>query len=181
MYRYARSRVATRDVAEDLVQDAFLAALQSRDRFENRATTRTWLLSILRRKIVDHYRRAAASRVAVEMEPTHNPDPIKDRFFTENGLWKADLASWNAPEQALDKREFWQAFDACVGRLPRSLASAFILRELESIPTRELRDILGVSESNLRVRLHRARLLLRSCLEQHWLDEPSSKTSKRTS
>jgi RNA polymerase sigma-70 factor, ECF subfamily len=69
LYRYARSRVGDRELAEDLVQDAFLAALESRDRFQGRATVRTWLLSILRHKIVDHYRRVAGSRPIVDCTP----------------------------------------------------------------------------------------------------------------
>ena len=69
LYRYARSRVGNRELAEDLVQDAFLAALQSRDRFQGRATVRTWLLSILRHKIVDHYRRVGGASPAIEADP----------------------------------------------------------------------------------------------------------------
>ncbi len=171
LYRYARSRVGNRDAAEDLVQDAFVAALQSRDRFQGRATVRTWLLSILRHKIVDHYRRIAATLPAVEPDPAGRPDAVIDRYFSGKGLWKKAVASWKAPDQALEDREFWDVLDGCLGRLPRTLSSVFILRELEELDTAELRRILEVSESNLRVRLHRARLLLRECLEKNWFAE----------
>jgi len=171
LYRYARSRVGNREVAEDLVQDAFLAALQSWDRFQGRATVRTWLLSILRHKIGDHYRRVAGSLPAVEPDPTGRPDPVIDRYFNEKGLWKTAIASWKGPDQALEDREFWDVLDGCLSRLPRSLSSVFILRELEDLDTAELRRILAVSEGNLRVRLHRARLLLRECLEKNWFAE----------
>ncbi len=171
LYRYARTRVRNRELAEDLVQEAFLAGLQSQDRFQGRATVRTWLLSILRNKIVDHYRRAAEPPEASQAEPRERPDPILGRYFTSKGLWKASLVSWKAPEKALEDREFWDVIDGCLRRLPSSLSEVFILRELEDLEAAELRRVLGLSEGNLRVRLHRARLLLRECLEKHWFGE----------
>ena len=138
LYRYARSRVGNRELAEDLVQDALLAALQSRDRFQGRATVRTWLLSILRHKIVDHCRRTATSISPAEADPIVRPDPVLARYFSAKGLWKKALASWKAPDQALEDREFWDVLDGCLSRLPRSLSSVFILRELEDLDTAEL-------------------------------------------
>jgi RNA polymerase sigma-70 factor, ECF subfamily len=171
LYRYARSQVGHRELAEDLVQETLLAAIRSRDGFRGKATIRTWLLAILRHKIVDHRRRMALSTSSAEADSTVRLDPVRERFFSEKGLWKKALASWKAPEQALEDREFWDVFDGCLEQLPGSLSSAFILRELEDMDTAELRRILDLSEVNLRVRLHRARLLLRECLDQHWFIE----------
>ncbi len=175
LYQYARSRVGNRELAEDLVQDAFLAALQSQGRFEQRAAIRTWLVSILRHKIVDHYRRAASPVPATDSETDDDavgrPDLVSQRYFSPKGLWKTAVTSWKAPEQALEDREFWDVLDGCLARLPRSLSSVFVLRELEGLDTAELRRDLALSEGNLRVRLHRARLLLRECLEKHWFCE----------
>jgi RNA polymerase sigma-70 factor, ECF subfamily len=171
LYRYARSRVGDRELAEDLVQDAFLAALQSRNRFQGRATVRTWLMSILRHKIVDHYRRVEGPRPADERDSAGTADPIVNRYFSEKGFWKNAIASWKAPDQALEDREFWDVFDRCLSRLPRSLSLVFILREREELDNAELRRVLAVSEGNLRVRLYRARLLLRACLEKNWFAE----------
>jgi RNA polymerase sigma-70 factor, ECF subfamily len=171
LYRYARSQVGQRELAEDLVQETLLAAIRSRDGFQGKATVRTWLLSILRHKIVDHRRRPALSTSPADADSTVSLDPVRARFFTEKGLWKKALASWKAPEQALEDREFWDVVDGCLDRLPGSLSTAFVLRELEDMDTAELRRILELSEVNLRVRLHRARLLLRECLEHHWFIE----------
>ena len=85
LYRYARSRVGNRELAEDLVQDALLAALQSRDRFQGRATVRTWLLSILRHKIVDHYRRTAPSTSPTRSRSDRRPDPVRRPVFQREG------------------------------------------------------------------------------------------------
>jgi RNA polymerase sigma-70 factor, ECF subfamily len=168
MYRYARARVGHRHLAEDLVQDALVAALQSRERFEGRATIRTWLLSILRHKIIDHVRRAAVPLSAAEFDSDTKADAVRERYFSVKGLWQNALASWRAPDQALEDREFWDVLDGCLSRLPSSLSTPFILRELEDLNAEEMRRVLGLSEVNLRVRLHRARLLLRECLEKHW-------------
>jgi RNA polymerase sigma-70 factor (ECF subfamily) len=180
LYRYARSRVGHRELAEDLVQDALLAALQSRERFQGTATVRTWLLAILRHKIVDHYRRASGPARAPESQPIAAQGPVRARYFSATGLWKTALATWKAPDKALEDREFWDVLDGCLGRLPRSLSSVFILRELEEQDTTELRRVLNLSEVNLRVRLHRARLLLRECLEKHWFVEEPDDGPRRT-
>lgn len=164
LYRYARARVGRRELAEDLVQDTFVAALQARGRYQGDSSVQTWLLSILRHKIVDHFRRTASARPV----STDGPDSILDAFFGTDGLWKRAVASWRTPDRALEQREFWEVFDGCLGRLPRALASVFLLREIEGLGTEELRDRLEISEGNIRVRLHRARLLLRECLERRW-------------
>ena len=114
LYRYARSRVGHREIAEDLVQEALLAAIQSRDRFQGHSTVRTWLLSILRNKVADHYRRAAKSVTPIEFESIDTQDPVRSRYFTAKGLWKTALSAWKAPYHALENREFW----IVVGRLP---------------------------------------------------------------
>lgn len=168
LYRYARGRVGRRELAEDLVQDTFVAALQSRGRFAGASSVRTWLLSILKHKIVDHYRRLAATSPPLDRPPAREPDPVRDQFFGPHGTWMRRLASWKTPDRALEDREFWEVLDGCLGRLPRALASAFFLRELEGREMADLGRDLDISEGNLRVRLHRARLLLRECLERRW-------------
>jgi RNA polymerase sigma-70 factor (ECF subfamily) len=168
LYRYARARVGRRDLAEDLVQDTFVAALQSHARYQGSSSVRTWLLSILKHKVVDHYRRLAAAAPSIDLAPGEGPDPIRGRFFGPDGLWRRAVASWKTPDQAFEEREFREVLDGCLGRLPRTLAAVFLLRELEGLEMAELRRSLDLSEGNIRVRLHRARLLLRECLEHRW-------------
>jgi RNA polymerase sigma-70 factor (ECF subfamily) len=176
LYRYARVRVGRRELAEDLVQDTFVAALQARGRYEGGSSVRTWLISILKHKIIDHHRRVAAS----VPERVEGPDPIRAEFFGADGLWRRRLASWRTPEKAFEEREFRDVLDACLGRLPRALASVFLLRELEGLDTEELRDRLEISEGNIRVRLHRARLLLRECLERRWFAATPGQSGRPT-
>jgi RNA polymerase sigma-70 factor (ECF subfamily) len=171
LYRYARSRVSRREVAEDLVQDAFLAALQARERFQGHSSVRTWLLSILRHKILDHYRRMSESRPADQSAAVEGSDPVREHAFSPQGFWRKAPTSWKTPHQALEDREFWDVLEGCLSRLPRAFSSVFVLRELEGLEMSDLCRALRLSAGNLRVRLHRARLLLRECLERRWFAE----------
>ncbi len=168
LYGYARARVGARDLAEDLVQETLLAALQASDRFASRSSVRTWLFSILRRKIVDLYRRGGAGRQSAGNGETLASPNREQAFFNGDDFWRNAPSSWKTPEQALLDDEFWNVLEGCLGGLPRGLAQAFMLRELDQVDAQELCAILGLTPGNLRVRLHRARLLLRDCLEKRW-------------
>lgn len=173
LYRYARTRVGIRELAEDLVQETLLAALQARDRFQNRSSVRTWLCSILRHKILDHYRRDEPRRRLGAMEQPTIDEGELGRFFTSDHFWKNAPSAWKTPEDALVDAEFWSVLDGCLGDLPRTLAQAFMLREIEQMEVETLCATLDLSPANLRVRLHRARLLLRECLETRWFGPQS--------
>lgn len=167
LFRYARLRVRDRELAEDLVQETFLAAIQSMDRFRQQASRQTWLIAILRRKIVDHHRRRA-TREAGHAEPVVSPEAVRGRYFDEEGFWKAAVSPWKSADAAIEHQEFWSVFNTCLGDLPPSFARAFLLRTIEGLESSEVCEQLGVNAGNLRVRLHRARLLLRECLETRW-------------
>ena len=167
LFRYAKGRLGRRESAEDVVQETFLAALAARERFAGRSSARTWLMSILRRKIADHYRRGDGARASKE----RNSAPVS--FFDEAGLWLRSPGRWNDPSRVLEDQEFQLVLDGCFERLPQPLADAFLLREREGMEVEQVREVLGLSAGNLRVRLHRARLLLRECLEKHWFRDPS--------
>ncbi len=102
----------------------------------------------------------------------------KREFFTADGFWRNAPSSWKTAEEALLDDEFWSVLDGCLGDLPRSLGQVFLLRELEQIEMEELCKLLGLTPGNLRVRLHRARLLLRECLEQRWFGSRSDEAPR---
>ncbi|MBN1909092.1 MAG: sigma-70 family RNA polymerase sigma factor [Pirellulales bacterium] len=163
LYRYAILRVRSREQAEDLVQETLLAGLEARERFSGKSSEQTWLISILRRKIVDQFRKEARLQ-QIEAEVS-----ALSEFFSNDGHWKVALAKWSSdPAHSVEAREFWAAFEACRAELPAILADAFVLRELEDRQRDEVCEILDITLSNLSVRLHRARLLLRRCLEHSW-------------
>ena len=173
LFRYALLRVRRGDVAEDLVQETLLSALRARGGFAGKSSERTWLVGILRRKIIDHFRDLAKATTATGVDLG---EQAVAGMFTRGGIWKADLAPWSSdPAELAQNKEFWQVLHDCASKLPPLLADAFSLRELEGLPTDEICKILNISASNLSVRLHRARLLLRDCLERTWLNAPKDR------
>ncbi len=162
LYRYALARLRDPDAAADLVQETFLEALRSRENFEGRSSERTWLIGILRHKVLDHLRRSGRERAAPVGDPDEGP-------FDRQGFWRVGPARWGGdPAWALERREFWGVFGVCLAKLPSIHADAFLLRELEGLDAPEVCQLLGISPVNLWARLHRARLSLRDCLERNW-------------
>ncbi len=166
LYAYAMARVRRSAVTEDLVQETFLAAMKARERFSGRSTERTWLIGILKHKIIDYFRKDSRERT---YEDTETLEAFEKENFTENGHWRKAPSSWPShPAKSYERKEFWNILHDCLGELKPAHQQAFTLRELEGRDGTEICDILRVSESNLWVMLYRARMKLRSCLEQKW-------------
>ncbi len=154
-------------VAEDVVQETFLAALKSRERFSGRSSDRTWLVGILRHKIYDHLRKVCRER------PVRTDESAKARAdheaWDDSLLWAHEVAAECAePSRRLELAELRVALGAAVGKLPPRIAQVFQMYEIEERPNREVCDRLNISESNLWVMLHRARKLLRQELGGWW-------------
>jgi RNA polymerase sigma-70 factor (ECF subfamily) len=166
LYRYALLRLRAPDLAADVVQETFLEALRVRHTFARRSSERTWLIGILRHKIVDQLRRStreAANGVgAPRGEPGESPFDRRGHWRTAPGSWRGD------PGREIEAREFWDVFGRCLSSLPQGLADAFFLRELDGLDADEVQQTLGITPANLWKRLHRARMLLRTCLESGW-------------
>jgi RNA polymerase sigma-70 factor (ECF subfamily) len=162
LYRYARLRVRDTALAEDLVQETLLAALKARERFAGRAAERTWLIAILKNKLVDQLRKQARE------QPHEDPDELIEAQFLADGHWRSPPADWANPTAAFENREFWRVLAECLEALPERQARAFALCEFDDVEGGEASKILGVTPTNLWVLLHRARLRLRRCLEMNW-------------
>jgi RNA polymerase sigma-70 factor (ECF subfamily) len=163
LFRFALTRVRDRAVAEDLVQETFLAAIGPGD-FAGRSSERTWLIGILKHKIIDHFRRS----VKFEFNDGEMTD---DEFFDANGRWRNDAepSEWSStPEEILESKELASLLDGCIAQLPEHLAAVFLLREINGLDADEICELLSISPSNYWVMLHRARLLLRQSIERLW-------------
>lgn len=171
LFRYALVRTGRRDVAEDLIQETLLAAWRGRDGFRAAAGERTWLFGIMRHKIDDHFRRVARTGGVL---PAPDEDTAVDEEsieFGEDGSWRMRPGAWGGdPLGQVEVDQFWQELNRCVGHLPERLREGFILRELSDLDNRQVCEILEISENNLYVSLHRARLHIRRCLEHGWFD-----------
>src|SRR5271157_4754462 len=161
LYRFALLRLRSPDLAADVVQETFLEALRARGSFAGRSSERTWLIGILRHKIVDQIRRSAREPVIANGVSSNGTD---GSLFDHRGHWRAGLASWTGnPSRQMETREFWDVFGRCLSKLPKGLADAFFLRELDGLNAEEVQQILGITPANFWKRLHRARSLLRQC------------------
>jgi len=168
MYRYALMRLNNPAVAEDLVQETFLAALKARDNFAGKSSEKTWLIGILKHKIIDYFRKNSREQ---PVEDINTEADRQDEFFDEEGHWNTTFGVWNRPNEALEQKEFWQIFSSCISDLPAHLADLYILREINGMQTDEVCKVLNISTTNnLWVMLSRARMRIRRCLEAHWFN-----------
>jgi RNA polymerase sigma-70 factor (TIGR02943 family) len=168
LYRFAVTRVSDSDKAQDLVQEALVAALQSYSQFQGRSSIKTWLIAILKRKIVDYYRRKKSQK-EIDLES------ISDSF-DDSGHWHEKPNDWALnPGAAYEQKEFMQVLFECLAKLPARLAEIFMLREFEELGTEAICEQLKISESNSWVMLFRARMQLRKCLEQKWVNTGEGK------
>jgi RNA polymerase sigma-70 factor, ECF subfamily len=179
LYRYALLRLRDPELAADVVQETFLHALRSSASFTGRSSERTWLVGILKHKIVDQLRSAGRRQAATNGLAT---DAEARSEFDRKGEWRVRPASWSGePGRDMETREFWDAFSGCLSKLPQSLADAFFLRELDGLSSEEVQQHLGITPANLWARLHRARSLLRQCLETGWFGRRTTSPPSLTS
>jgi RNA polymerase sigma-70 factor (ECF subfamily) len=178
LWRFALFRLRDEALAEDVVQETLLAALQSYNSFAGRGSERTWLTGILKHKIIDHYRRTSRQPSARQLADEEGCE--HDELFLQSGEW---AGHWDAgrgpvewqtnPALLQQQSEFRKVLDNCLSTLPARLAHAFMLREVEELSSGEVCRALDVSANNLWVMLHRARMHLRHCIEVNWFKRHS--------
>lgn len=171
MVRFASLQLRDDSLAEDVVQEAMLAALDGRQGFAGRSALKTWVFSILRNKIVDAIRQRARTINVSALGPEEETlDRNFESLFRANAHWtpQARPSDWGDPEQALHQEQFWAVFEACLKHLPDNTARVFMMREFLEFDTDEVCRELGIGTSNCHVILHRARNGLRRCLESTW-------------
>jgi RNA polymerase sigma-70 factor (ECF subfamily) len=176
LFNFAIGQLRDASVAEDLVQDTFLAAFKARNRFAAKSSERTWLVGILRHKIYDHLRHTCRER-ATRVDA--NSAGHDDAAWDEAVVWLHDVAAECAePSRRLELAEFRANLETALGNLPPRVAQVFQLYEIEERSNSEVCQQLHISESNLWVMLHRARKQLRGHLTGWWNgDSPSNHRS----
>ncbi len=173
LFRYSLMRLRNRELAENAVQETFLAALTARRSFSGRSTERTWMVGILKHKVIDHYRKTFREKSISEIQT--DEEQTVDSFYDAAGNPGKFPKDWMPDPQALlHSKEFWDTFRECLSKLPERTAAAFSMRELDDLDTPEICKELGINPTNLWVILHRARLQLRECLERNWFEKKGS-------
>jgi RNA polymerase sigma-70 factor (ECF subfamily) len=164
LFNYTITRVNDREVAKDLVQDTFFAGLKSMKNFKGEASERTWLISILKRKIIDHYRKINSNKGKAEVRMTYIGEDPEGDWLEER---VEDTNSLNAQE-AIENTELSDAIYDCMSKLPKKQATVFKMKTILGYETETICNELNITPSNLWVIIHRARIQMAECLEKNW-------------
>lgn len=168
LMRFARLQLRNDAWAEDAVSETVLAALAKPQAFEARSQLKTWLVGILKHKIIDALRQRQREVTLDSGTDDDNADPLEQMAFKNDGHFAERPADWGNPEQDLKSRQFMAIMDACTQKLPPVQGRLFLMREWLEMSSDDICKELGLTSTNLYVQLHRARLRLRECLELNW-------------
>jgi RNA polymerase sigma-70 factor (ECF subfamily) len=168
LFRYAVLQLKDKSIAEDLVQDTFVSAFRAREQFQGKSSVKTWLITILRNKIIDLVRKK--QRVTFLSVENFDDDPVIRNNFNGAGIWSKWLNSWGgSPEALIQQSEFMDQFSSCLSKLPENLRNVFVMRNIDELSTEEICEKLDISSNNVWVILYRSRMRLRECLEANWI------------
>jgi RNA polymerase sigma-70 factor (TIGR02943 family) len=153
--------------AEDAVSETLLAALEKPQAFEGRSQLKSWLIGILKHKLIDQIRRQTKE---LSSTPADDDDSLEEQLFAEDGHWRDAPHDWGNPEHSLHQVDFMRVLEICVEKLPGQQGRLFMMREWLEMDSDEICKELGITPTNLWVMLHRARLKLRECLQVQWFN-----------
>ena len=171
LFKFAVLRVANRETAKDLVQETFLSALQNHDSFRGESSEKTWLISILKNKIIDYYRKRKTDKSIPLID--NDGESELDKYFDEEGEWKqsAQPVSWSGTGyHSLRSKEFLEIFQRCLAKLSEHGRVIFTSKYIDELESEEICKQLDVTTSNYWVIMHRTKLQLRQCVEKNWLN-----------
>ena len=173
LYAFAFYRIQEDILAQDLVQETLVGALKAKDSFKGTASEKTWLTGIMKHKIIDairkKYRETAIEDKVLDFR-------AREDAFDDKGMWKTGPAEWASdPEQLLHQKDFLSVVSHCFTQLPDRPGKALSMRELDGETTKTICKVLNVTTTNAWVILHRARALMRKCIEAKWLEERNTK------
>ena len=168
LVRFAMLQLRNVTAAEDVVQETLLAALQSGSSFAGQSSVKTWLVGILKHKIIDAIRKQSREQPLESGDEETDIEDLQDAVYGADGHFRETPADWGNPEAALNQRKFFEVLEHCMEGLPKKTARAFMMREVMGLETDEICKELAITASNCWVLLHRARMALRECLEGRW-------------
>jgi RNA polymerase sigma-70 factor (TIGR02943 family) len=174
LMRFARLQLRNDAWAEDAVSETLLAALSKPQSFGNRSQLKTWLVGILKHKVIDTLRSHSREVAAPLDELDSDGDELDRLVFKADGHFAETPNDWGDPHQTLQQRQFFQVLDACVERLPPALGRLFLMREWLELSSQDCCKELSLTPTNLYVQLHRARLRLQECLNINWFGKQAT-------
>lgn len=170
MLKFTYAHVHDKNYAEDVVQEALLSAYKNSESFTGQAAFKTWVFAILKNKMVDVFR---SNKQCINLSSlTDDDDETLADIFNEKGGWHKTHRPKNwQPDELLENSQFWLVLEICLNHLPAKQAYVFMMREFIELDSLEICEKTNISESNLNVLMYRARLKLRQCLENKWLNK----------
>ncbi|AOY94096.1 RNA polymerase subunit sigma [Cupriavidus sp. USMAA2-4] len=175
LLRFALLQLRDEALAEDTVSETLLAALEHPERFAGQSALKTYLIGILKHKIIDTLR-SGRREVTLALSAGEDGDEQSDleafdALFARNGHYQTPPSDWGDPDRTFERREFFEILQLCVDRLPAKIGRVFMMREWLELESEEICQDLQISATNLWVMLYRARMRLRECLELNWFGQ----------
>lgn len=167
LLRYAQLQLRNAAWAEDAVSETLLVALEKPESFAGRAQPKTWLIGILKHKLVDQVRKHARE-CSLSDGDDDDGAALEEQLFDQGGHFRAVPMEWGDPQAVIGQQQFMAVLDLCVEKLPKQLGRVFLMREWLELDTDEICKEASITPTNLWVMLHRARLRLRECLQLNW-------------
>lgn len=165
LFNYAIARINDEEIAKDLVQETFLAGLKSAKNYKGDAAERTWLIAILKRKVIDHYRKINSKKGKAEVRMGYSKQSDAEGDWLEEQV--ADPFS-TFENNAIENEELGMAIQECISKLPKKQSLVFTMKTIQGMDTEDICNELDINPSNLWVMIHRARTTLMACLNQNW-------------
>jgi RNA polymerase sigma-70 factor (TIGR02943 family) len=172
LLRYAQLQLRNEAWAEDAVSETIVAALEKPNAFNNRSELKTWLVGILKHKILDKFRRNAREVALPDNDEQSDTEVLEGLIFKADGHFATPPSDWGNPESTLNRQEFFAVLELCMEKLPPKLGRLFLMREWLELSSEEICKELQLTATNFYVQLHRAKLRLRECLDLNWYAKP---------
>jgi RNA polymerase sigma-70 factor (ECF subfamily) len=168
LLKFARLQLRNDAWAEDAVSETVLVALAKPQAFNNRSQLKTWLVGILKHKVIDTLRHHHREISGGDLTDDETADPLDSIAFHQDGHFVESPADWGNPEQQTSSQQFFVILETCANKLPAAQGRLFLMREWLGLSSEEICKELQMTPTNLYVQLHRARMRLRECLELNW-------------
>ena len=162
LYRYALLQCRDQALAEELVQETLLAGIEAYARFNQTSHIRSWLIGILKHKLLDHFRRQS------KLSSLPDDDDELQDYFDNSGHWQQPIAAMVSPDGDLQQRQFSAVLASCLDKLPWKMRQVFIASEVLAEESEKICQDLSISTTNLWKLRQRSMLQLRACIQKHW-------------
>jgi len=167
LLKIARLQLRNDTWAEDAVSETTIAALEGAAHFSGQSQVRTWVVGILKHKIIDHFRKSGREISSDAQQEAEEVETF-DQLYRADGHKADEPQDWGDPETTLSRTQFFEILQTCIDKLPATLGRIFMMREWLEYETDQICKELAISSTNCFVMLFRARMRLRECLEMNW-------------